>query len=121
MLDAVGSLLERFEDGDTGSVEPLRDHARDLYLRFEAHLSFEDQALLPVLRRRRGAAEADALVREHVEQRELLDFLLNRLVLPGRPATLLARELRQFAALLREDMAEEERLLDRAAGDPAPA
>jgi Hemerythrin HHE cation binding domain len=111
MLDAIGGLLERFEDGDPVSVEPLRDHARALYLRFEAHLSFEDRELLPVLRSRRGPSEAEALVREHVEQRELLDFLVSRLVLPGRPAMLLARELRQFGELLREDMAEEEQLL----------
>jgi hypothetical protein len=59
----------------------------------------------------RGAAAAEALRREHAGQRELLDFLLRRLVLPDRPATLLARELVQFGLLLHEDIVEEERLM----------
>lgn len=111
LVSDIDGLVEHFEGGDPSSVERLRDGARDLYLRFEAHLSFEDVALLPALHRTRGAAEAEALVREHAEQRELLDFLLRRLALPGRPETLLARELQQFGALLREDMQEEERRL----------
>ena len=115
MIDDLERCVERFEAGAADGAQPLRDGARSLYQRFEAHLSFEDGALLPALRRLRGAAEADALVREHAEQRELLDFLLRRLALPGRPATLLARELRQFGLLLRDDMAGEERMLASAA------
>jgi hypothetical protein len=116
MLASLEALVDRFEDGDAVGVETLRDEARALYLRFEAHLSFEDRALLPELSRARGTSAGEALVREHAEQRELLDYLLRRLALPGRPALLLVRELRQFGALLREDMAEEERHLAEAAG-----
>jgi hypothetical protein len=111
MTAEVQRLVERFERGDPASAEPLRGAARDLYLRFEAHLSLEDAVLVPALRRLRGAAAAEALRREHAGQRELLDFLLRRLVLPDRPATLLARELVQFGLLLHEDIVEEERLM----------
>ena len=112
--DDLERCVERFEAGAADGAQPLHDE-RVSTERFEAHLSSEDGAPLLALRRLRGAEEADALVREHAEQRELLDFLVRRLALPGRPATLLARELRQIGLLLRDDMAGEERMLASAA------
>ena len=68
---------------------------------------------------RAGSASASQLAAEH---RELLGYLLGRIGHPGRPELPLARELRQFAALLREDTREEEDtllILDAPAERPA--
>jgi hypothetical protein len=52
-------------------------------------------------------------VRDHREQRELLDFLNTRLHGDPQPAALLARDVTHLIALLRDDMREEEaELLD---------
>jgi hypothetical protein len=88
MLDAIGGLLDRFEQGDPDSVDPLRDQARALYLRFEAHLSFEDRAPLPVLRDGRLNTGADTLVREHVDGAGCSTSSSTSVALPGRPAML---------------------------------
>jgi hypothetical protein len=86
-----------------------------LFESFASHLAFEDAQLVPALRAipERGKELADRLEREHREQRELLDYLLNRLEEEKRPTTLVARELEGFSAYLRVDMSYEESMILR--------
>jgi hypothetical protein len=65
---------------------------------------------VPALRRLggNGAIAADRLEREHIEQRELLRFLMQRLDAADRPTSLLVCEIAQFSEYIRTDMAHEE-------------
>jgi hypothetical protein len=119
-LVVVEGLCARLEGGDLEAAAVLRDCGRTLYHRFAAHLVLEDHVLLPAIRDIAGEESAEQLVAEHREQRELLGYLLGRLAHPGRPALLLAQELRQFAALLEEDMRHEEETLLRSDGPAVP-
>ncbi|HME69928.1 MAG TPA: hemerythrin domain-containing protein [Myxococcota bacterium] len=110
-LATVEALCVQLEGGDPEAAQALLHSGRALYQQFAAHLNLEDQILLPTLEAVAGSASASQLAAEHREQRELLGYLLGRMAYPGRPALLLARELRQFAALVREDMREEEETL----------
>jgi len=112
-LANVEALCNRLEHGDERSAHALVNCGRALYERFAAHLVHEDQILISALGVVAGRAIAEKRSAEHREQRELLEYLLGRLDRPGYPALLLARELRHFAELVREDMQEEEEFLLR--------
>ena len=96
-------------------ISALRAEAEGLVKRLFAHMKWEETHLLPALREADawGAERAERLVRDHREQRNLLDFVLGRLHDPARPAEAVARDIVHLADLLREDMqAEEKDLLD---------
>ncbi len=115
-LDEICALANRFESGDASVGANLRQRGLALYERFAEHLDFEEAQLEPLLRAREvGRRHADHLLREHQEQRELLQYLLGRLSRQPLPTLLVARELRNFAEYVRLDMAHEEKtLLDEA-------
>ena len=110
MLAEIEDLAERFERGDAEVARALRDHGLALHARLCAHLDLEDEILAPALQNADawGEVRAERLAREHREQRELLQYLLERLREESRPTLLVAREFRNFALLLRSDMEQEE-------------
>ena len=75
-----------------------------------AHLDFEDRYLVPTIRDvdAWGEERANRLAQEHVEQRELFQYILGRLRDTNRPSILLGRELLAFVEVLLEDMQQEE-------------
>jgi len=119
-LDVIEDLCARIEAGEDKAAAALRERGRGLYERFAAHLVLEDRVLVPYLQATAGSESARQLTAEHREQRELLGYLLGRLAQSGRPAVLVARELREFAALLRAEMQSEEEALLGPDG-PSPA
>jgi hemerythrin-like domain-containing protein len=110
MLDEIEQLSQRFERGDDGVGDSLREHGVALYQCFAAHLAMEDAILVPALRDSgvEGERAATRLGHEHHEQRELIGYLLGRLDKQRAPTLLVARELRNFAEYLRLDMEHEE-------------
>jgi iron-sulfur cluster repair protein YtfE (RIC family) len=93
-----------------GAGVGLRTRAEDLLDHLAIHMSWEDRYLVPVLRAADGWGEARSgrLAREHLEQRELLEYALRQLHDADRPEAVVARNLLDLVALLREDMLEEE-------------
>jgi hemerythrin-like domain-containing protein len=120
MLDVLEPLARRFEQGEESGAKRLREEATALYETFAAHLLHEESTLEPALRAQGGKGErlADRLAHEHHEQRELLTYLMSRLEANPRPTLLVAREVRNFAEYLRNDMAHEESTLLSAAALP---
>jgi hypothetical protein len=102
----VGRAASRAGDG----VERLRALGLRLLAQFGEHLALEDRLLAPALRcaGAAGREQAERLDADHCEQRELLDYLLDKVRDPTRPGAVLAAEWRSFAELLRDDMAREE-------------
>lgn len=125
LLDDVDRQACRVAGGAEEGVGLLRVLGRQLLRRFSEHLAREDRCLAPALRRAgpAGCERADQLDADHREQRELLDYLLDKVRDPTRPAPVLAAEWRSFVELLLDDMAREEReiLTEEILGDPAPA
>jgi hypothetical protein len=100
---------------DRTSTASLRMDTEAFLARLRAHMQWEESYLLPALREADawGAERADALIRDHREQRDLLTFVDTRLRDEAEPAALLARNISNLIALLREDMRHEEaELLD---------
>ncbi len=91
----------------------LRGEAKVLLASLASHMSWEDRYLAPVL------LEADAwgdlrcaqLAEDHREQRNLLEYALRQLCDEGRPESIVASNLLDLVALLRDDMNEEESAL----------
>jgi iron-sulfur cluster repair protein YtfE (RIC family) len=116
LLDEIEVLAIRFEkstkdDADLG--RDLHERGRVLYEKFGAHMDREQALLEPVLRQsgREGERLANRLRNEHHEQRELLKYLMARLVQHPEPTILIARELQHFSGFLRYEMAHEEETL----------
>jgi hypothetical protein len=110
MLDEIEQLSRRFERGEDGVGESLREHGLALYQCFAAHLAMEDTILAPALQNSgaEGQRAAARLGHEHHEQKELITYLLGRLDQQRAPTLLVARELQNFAEYLRLDMKYEE-------------
>jgi iron-sulfur cluster repair protein YtfE (RIC family) len=91
----------------------LRGEAKVLLESLVSHMSWEDRYLAPVL------LEADAwgdlrcaqLAEDHREQRNLLEYALRQLHDEGRPESIVAGNLLDLVALLRDDMNDEESAL----------
>jgi len=116
LLDEVDRQAFRVARGDGEGVGMLRSLGTYLLKRFSEHLALEDRLLAPALRRAgpEGCERADRLDADHREQRDLLDYLLDKVGDPTRPAAVLAVEWRSFVELLLDDMAQEELdILDR--------
>ena len=101
---ARDGALERFGD--------LRVEGDALLARLLSHMRWEESYLLPALRNSDswGAERAARLIKDHREQRELFRFFHSRLGDTG-DWPVLAQRLSDLIALLRDDMAEEEREL----------
>lgn len=106
----VEKLAGEVSEGREGALPALRQQGRQLHGRLCEHMRFEDAHLAPALRQSDapGEGRAEHLAAAHREQRELLDYLLERLSDGSRPAVVLAGDLRSFAELLRDDMDWEE-------------
>lgn len=116
LLPRVEALAKQFEEALDDAPElsrRLREAGLALYEKFGAHLDREEELLEPVLRAAgpHGDKLAQHLVREHHEQRELLQYLLTRLQEHPSPTILLARQLHDFASYLRVEMEDEEKTL----------
>lgn len=112
----IHALSEAFVADAAEVGKKLRERGLALLERLEQHLELEDTILAPALRAgdvASGTHRAERLAHEHHEQRELLRYLIGRLGMDSRPTVLVARELRSFAQLLREDMNHEEENLLR--------
>jgi hypothetical protein len=94
--------------------ESLRAAAEAVLERLHEHIRWEESYLLPVLRRAGawGTQQAERLSDEHSEQRELLDIAVELLWDGKRSAAIVGRDLVRLVALVHEDMAAEEELLD---------
>jgi hypothetical protein len=110
-LDEVELLIARWEAGSDDAGVALRDRGLALYERLGFHIEAEERILAPVLlATAEGAERALQLAADHRDQREVLAFLRARM--RGlRPTALVVRELKSFVAIMREDMAREEALL----------
>lgn len=108
-LDRLEVLVIDLRAG-RAALETLRQETETLLARLQAHMHWEETYLLPALREADawGEERAERLARDHREQRELLDFLNDRLRDEAQPAALVARDVDHLVALLRDDMREEE-------------
>jgi hemerythrin-like domain-containing protein len=113
LLAEVEQQAFRVARGGGEGVDELRALGLQLLSRFRDHLALEDRLLAPALRRAgsAGRERADRLDADHREQRELLDYLLDKLRDPSRPAAVLAADWASFVELLLDDMAQEERMI----------
>jgi iron-sulfur cluster repair protein YtfE (RIC family) len=113
-LERLESLVGELAAGRTAPTAVRADSVA-LVARLYSHMRWEESYLLPALREADawGAERAERLMRDHREQRELLDFLNARLHAQAQPEALLARDVQHLIVLLRDDMREEEaELLD---------
>ena len=111
-MEEIDLILARWEAGAEGAGLALRNRGLALFERLRTHIDVEESLLAPILfASEAGAERALQLAAEHREQHELLTFLRARMNSP-RPTELVVRELNNFLAYLREDMAREESMLD---------
>jgi hypothetical protein len=110
LLQEVDREAFRVAQGAEEGIGRLRALGLQLLGRFREHLALEDRVLAPALLRA-GPAGRDRAARlgaDHREQRELLDYVLDKLRDPSRPGAVLAAEWRSLVELLLDDMAQEE-------------
>jgi hemerythrin-like domain-containing protein len=114
-VEQIEGLAKEILEGLRMPISALRAAAKDLVVRLRAHMHWEESYLLPALREADawGAERAQHLVRDHREQRDLLDFIVARLDDSTRPAEIVAQDVVHLVDLLREDMrVEEQEFLD---------
>ena len=113
-FERIEALARAARDGALERFSDLRVAGDALLARLLAHMRWEESYLLPALRDSDswGAERATRLIKDHRDQRELFRFFHSRLgEIDSWPV--LAQRLSDLIALLRDDMAEEERdLLD---------
>ena len=121
LLDELDQQAFRVAHGAEEGVGMLRALGLRLLRRVGEHLAMEDRFLAPALRRAgpAGRERAEQLGADHREQRELLDYLLDKIRDPSRPAAVLAAEWRSFVELLLDDMAQEELTILEDVRDPS--
>jgi len=114
-LDELAEEVGLRRAGDAGSEERLRALGRDLCARFNAHLEFEDEELVPVLAvlDSWGPERIRELHVAHARQRRKLESLWTRLDCEPDPDEV-ERALADLAADITTDMeSEEEGLLSQ--------
>ena len=121
LLDEVDQQAFRVAKGAEEGVGMLRALGLQVLRRFSEHLALEDRFLAPALRRAgpAGRERAERLDVDHREQRELLNYLLEKVRDPSRPAAVLAAEWRSLVELLLDDMAQEELTILEGVRDPS--
>ena len=113
MVSEVRDLALRIQVGEEHLSARLRECGQNLYERFCQHIDLEDAILIGALRDvdAWGEERADELRNEHQEQREVLTYLLERLLDASQPQTLMVNDLLNFTAWLRDDMRHEEEMI----------
>ena len=113
MVSEIRDLALRLEAGEKELAGKLRERGQILFDRFCQHIDLEDTILIDALREADawGKERADELENEHQEQREVLTYLLARLLDPTQPEILMVHDLLNFTEWLREDMKHEEETL----------
>ena len=113
-FERIEAIARAAHDGALERFGDLRVEADALLARLLSHMRWEESYLLPTLRNSDswGAERAARLIKDHRDQRELFRFLHSRLA-STEPWPVMAQRLSDLIALLRDDIAEEERdLLD---------
>ncbi len=110
MVSEVRDLALRIQAGEEYPSGRLRERGRNLYERLCRHIDFEDGILIGPLRDADawGEERAEELRNEHREQREVLTYLLERLLDPNQSQILIVHDLLNFTAWLRDDMRHQE-------------
>ena len=110
LLRSLEELARRAAESDDSCVPALREVGVYAHGKLVEHLDFEDRYLVPAIRAADGWGEerGNLLAREHVEQRELFQYVLDRLRDTNRASVLLGRELLAFVEVLLADMEHEE-------------
>ena len=113
MVSEVRNLALRIQAGEEYLSGRLRERGQDLYERFCRHIDLEDVILVGALRDADAGGEqrAEELRNEHREQREVLTYLLERLLDPTQPQILMVVDLLNFTAWLLDDMRHEEEMI----------
>lgn len=108
-ISKVRDLALRIQAGEEHLSGRLREQGRELYERFCLHIDF----LIGALRDADALEEeyAEELRNEHREQQEVFTSLLERLLDPTQPQTLMVVDLLNFTAWLRDDMRHEEEMI----------
>jgi iron-sulfur cluster repair protein YtfE (RIC family) len=112
LLERARAVAEAAFDGGAEGRRVAADVVGELRSTMDAHLTYEERVLLPLLRSDLplGPQRAEALLAEHRHQREMLSTVHNEARHnPGLP--LLATKLAFLASWLLADMEEEERSL----------
>jgi len=109
-LDEIEDLVGVVSGGNVERELSLRMRAVELLDALETHMQWEERFLVPVLAEcdAWGPERVERFHGEHREQREVLRHLLGLLGDNGRPPSLMARSVQDFAVLLRADMDDEE-------------
>lgn len=108
-ISEVRDLALRIQAGEEHLSGRLREQGRELYERFCLHIDF----LIGALRDADAWQEefAEELRNEHREQQEIFTYLLERLLDPTRPQTLMVADLLNFTAWLRDELRHEEKMI----------
>ena len=113
MVSEIRDFALRVQAGEEHLSARLRECGQNLYERFCQHIDLEDAILIGALRDvdAWGEERADELKIEHQEQREVLTYLLERLLDPSQSQILMVNDLLNFTTWLSEDMKHEEETL----------
>ena len=111
MLSSLEDLAKDVLNGQHDESGALCERGEGLLDHLGEHMQWEERYLAPAIRAADswGEERARRLFDDHREQRILLEHALIRLRDPVCPAVLLAGNLLDLAALIRDDMIDEER------------
>jgi len=108
-LEMVESTARKVLEGAPGREAHLRKHGDRLLDAVEQHLRWEDRNVARAVRKG-GVAWIESLRADHGEQRQVVQYVSEKLRDPRRPAAILARNLLDFTTLLRDELDAEERV-----------
>ena len=113
ILLSIEAVAQQVIEGERNLVGALRLEGEGLLAFLSDHMRWEDRHLAPVLRAADSwaPARAEQLESDHREQRLLLRHALEAIEDQSRPPPLIARNLLDLVALLREDIEDEESAL----------
>jgi len=109
-LEAVESAARKALEGAPERESQLRKQGDRLLDAVQRHLSWEDRHLAPALRDAPawGMEQVASWRAGHGEQRQVVQYVSEKLRDPRRPVAILARNLLDFTSLLRDELAAEE-------------
>ena len=110
MVARVEALTERVGPQDPKSIVTLRDELQSLGELLMEHLHYEEYQLPTLANESDAASVAEAMRREHEEQRELLNSIIVDLD-ETAVGEKLVTGVRELARAIRDDMEQEEREL----------
>lgn len=109
-LNEIEALAIAVASGRSALSPYLCVRGVELLESLETQISWEERYLLPAIREFYGPEQAARAEAEQRAQRELLRFQLEEITDRTRPPLLLAHGLRDLAAMVRNELEEEERL-----------